>query len=93
MSPYAIADSLGPYHWFPSDGPHAKALGKWRNGQKSPNGFTGDQDVSIGHFALYRMRIALAGDLTGAWADFGGLVAHLDLIAPVTDMPTAYHQG
>ena len=93
MSPYVTADSLATYPWLPADDPHAKALVKWRNGQKPPNRFTGDQDLSPSQYVLYRMRFVLAGDLTDAWADFGGLVAQLNLIALVTDMAITDHPG
>ena len=44
-------------------------------------------------YALYRMRFPLAGGLTDACADFGGLLPHPDLIAIVTDMSIADHPG
>ena len=47
----------------------------------------------MGQYMLYRLRFALAGDLTDACADFGGLVAQLNLIALVTDMSIADHPG
>ena len=58
---------------------------------KSLNRFTGDQDVSLSQYMLYRVRFALVGDLTDAWADFGGFVAHLDLIALVADISIKDH--
>ena len=91
MSPYVVADSLGAYPWFPSDGSHAKVIDKWRNGQKSFNRFAGDPDVSISQYMLYRVRFSLAGDLTDARAYFGGLVARLNLIALVTDISPPGH--
>ena len=93
MSPYVVTDSLGIYHWLLADVAHSMALGKWRSGEKSPNRFKGDQDLSMSQYVLYRILFALAGDLTDAWVDFGGLVARLDLIALVTDMSITDHPG
>ena len=46
------------------------------------------------HYMLYRMRFVMAGDLTGAWADFGGgLVAQLNLVALAPDMSIADRPG
>ena len=56
---------------MPTEDPHVKALGKWRNGQKNPNRPTGNQDISTGKYFYYRVRFILAGDLADAWADFG----------------------
>ena len=64
-----------------------------RIGQRSFSRFTGDQNLPMGQYMLYRLRFALAGDLTDACADFGGLVAQLNLIALVTDMSIADHPG
>ena len=47
----------------------------------------------MGQYILYRVRFPLAGDLTYAWADFGGLVARLSNIALVTDMSITDHPG
>ena len=89
MTPYVKTDSLGACPWTPSGEPHAEAPERGRPGQKSPNHSKCDQDISIGQYVLYRIRFVLPGDLAGAWADFGGLLAQINLIALVTDMATA----
>ena len=91
MTSYVVTDSMGVYSWLPSGEPHANALEKWRTGGGSFSGFTGDVDVSMSQYVMYRIRLVLAGDLADCWADFGGLVAQLNLIALVTDMPTTDH--
>ena len=42
---------------------------------------------------MYRVRLVLAGDLVGAWANFGELIAHINLIALLMDMSITGHLG
>ena len=93
MSPYITTDTLGCYPWMPSGDPHMKALEKWRTGARSYRRFTGDQNLSMSQYFLYRLRFVLAGDLTDVWSDCGGLIAQLNLIALVTDMSITDHPG
>ena len=71
FNPYATADSLEAHSWLPSGGPRAWCLGKRGASQKSVGRYTGSQDLAIGQYALYRMRLIMAGDLTGDWGGFG----------------------
>ena len=93
LTPYITTDTLTTSPWMPTDEPHSKAHERWRMGQKSFNRFTGDQDLGIGQYVLYRMRFVLAGDLTGAWADFGGLQAQMNFIYLITDLSITDHPG
>ena len=78
---------------MPADGPHVKALDKRKTSQKTFNRFTGNQDISTQQYFYYRMRFILAGDLMGAWADFGGLTDQINLLGIVLDMPITDHAG
>ena len=60
---------------------------------KTFNRFTGNQDISTGQYFYYRMRFILAGDLAGAWTDFGGLAAQINLIGIVLDTSITDHAG
>ena len=80
-TPYVTADSLAVYPRMPPDDPHRKALGRWEANQLNFNRFTGGQDLSVAQFVLYRARFILRGDLTNAWAEYGGLTAQLNNLA------------
>ena len=79
--PYVTVDSLASYPWMPPDEPHNKALERWKTNQSTFHRMTGDQDLSLGQYVLYRMRFVLSGDLAGDWSDFGGLTAQINNIA------------
>ena len=92
-SHYVTADSLAVQPWMPTDEPHEKALDRWRTSQKTFGRFTGNQDLSTHQYFYYRMRFILAGDLTDAWADFGGLTAQINMLGIVLDMAITDHAG
>ena len=91
--PYVTADSLAARPWLPTDEPHARALEKWMGAQKGFIRYTGSQDLSIGQYALYRMRFTPAGDLADAWGDFGGLKGQLNHLANVLELSITDHAG
>ena len=59
--------------------------------QKSPHRYTGNRDLEIGQYAIYRARFILAGDLVGAWGEFGGLTAQINHLATVLDIAITDH--
>ena len=75
------AESLATYPRMPPDGPHHKALGRWKANQLNFDRYTGGGNLSVAQFVLYRMRFILCGDLTAAWSDYGGLAAQLNNLA------------
>ena len=70
-----------------------RELEKWRGTQKSFGRYTGSQDLSLGQYAIYRVRFTPAGDLTDSWGDFGGLTAQLDHLANVLELSITDHAG
>lgn len=92
-APYLVADSLAAAPWLPSDETHARALDKWQSAQRTFRRHTGNQDLPIGQYALYRLRFIIAGDLTDAWAEFGGITAQLNHLAVVLGLPITDHAG
>ena len=55
---------------MPPDGPHLKALERWKASQVTFRRNTGGLDLSVAQFALYQMRFILVGDLADAWAEY-----------------------
>ena len=49
--------------------------------------------MPFGKFLLYRIRFMRAGDLAGAWADFGRLAAQLNRLAVVLGLAISDHAG
>ena len=64
-----------------------------RENQRAFRRNTGNQDRNLGQFVLYRLRFLLAGDLAGAWADYGGTVAQINHLAVVLDLSITDHPG
>ena len=91
--PYVTTDSIAKEPWLPSGEPHIRSLGRWKASQLSFHRFAGKQDLAIGQYALYRLRFILAGDLAGAWEEFGGLPAQINHLANVIELPIADHAG
>ena len=81
--PYLVADALSPHPWLPSDETHARALDKWQAERRTFHRNAENQDLPLGQFALRRLIFIRAGDLTDAWAEFGGITAQLSHIAVV----------
>ena len=53
----------------------------------------GNQGLNIGQFVLYRMRYVLAGDLTDARSEFGGIADQLNHLAAVLGLSITDHAG
>ena len=92
-APYVIADSLSAVPWIPTEETHARSLGKWKVNHRTFHRNTGNQDLSLGQFVLYRLRFLLAGDLADAWADYGGIVAQINHLAVVLELSITDHPG
>ena len=91
--PYVVVDSLAAPPWLPADDTHARALDTWQATQRTYNRYTGNQDLSLGQYVLHRLRYILAGDLTDAWCEFGGLSAQLNHLAVVVGLSISDHAG
>ena len=90
---YAVADSLAGHPWLPADEIYGRARGTRQASQRTYNRHTGKQDLPIGQFILRRLRYILAGDLTEAWSEFGGLSAQLSHLSVVIGLSISDHQG
>ena len=91
--PYVVADSLAAQPWLPADETHGRSLGKWQATQRTFHRHTGNQDLPLCQYVLHRLRYILAGDLTGARSEFGGLTAQLNHLAVVTGLSVSDHAG
>ena len=79
--------------WIPSGETRARALAKWQLRHMALRRNTGNQDLPIGQFALYRLRFSLAGDLAGVWAEYGGIVSQINNLAVALDLSITDRPG
>ena len=90
---YAVADSMAGHPWLPADETRGRSLGKRMATQQEFNRYAGPHDLAIGKYALYRIRYIIAGDLTDAWGELGGLAAQINHPSIVWDLSITDHAG
>ena len=55
-TPYVKTDTLASSPWMPPGESHREALGRWKASQVTFHRNTGGRDLSLGQYALYRVR-------------------------------------
>ena len=92
-TPYVTVDTLNSFPWMPPGEPHRKALDRWKAIQVTFHRNTGGQYLSLGQYALYRVKYILAGDLASAWSEYGGLTAQINNMANVLEISIEDNAG
>lgn len=93
FAPYVIPDSLDETHCLPTGDPPNRSMDRWNAIRLKYRRFVGNQDLAIGQFVSYRMRFTIAGDLTGAWADFGWIGSRINHLDTALSISIAGHAG
>ena len=93
FAPYVVEDTLAAQPWLPADETHGRALERWHTAQRVFRRHAGNRDFPLGQYVLRRLRFVLACDLTGVWAEFGGIAAQFDHIAVVLGLSISDHAG
>ena len=78
-TPYIVAD-VSDAPWPGPSAEHTAAAAKWGNNRHATK-VVNPQAAPFNSWLLYRLRYILTADLRGAWADFGGISAHLNFIS------------